>query len=223
MKALWKWIEVLQWLVIAAMFAVGALVWPVVPDQIPLHWNLFGRVDRYGGKLEGLFLLPAITLVIAVGLRLLPRVDPNGARYAQFVGAFAVMRLAVAVALAGIYGAIVLSALGVEVNTGLLSGVLVGALLVVTGAVMDQLQPNWFIGIRTPWTLSSEESWRATHRAGKWVFIAMGLAFVLAGLIQTAWALAVATALTVIGVLGLVVYSYRVWSKSARRAGATGL
>lgn len=215
MKPLLRWIEVVQWAIVAAMFGVGALVWNVVPDQIPIHWNLAGQVDRYAGKLEGLFLLPVVTLLVAIGLRLLPRVDPNRVRYAEFAGAFAVVRLTVTGALAGIYGVIVLVALGVQLNVGLLVNVLVGLLLVVIGAIMDRLRPNWFVGIRTPWTLSSEESWTATHRAGKWVFIAMGLAFVLAGLVQTAWAITAAVAIAIAGVLGLVVYSYRVWRRAA--------
>ena len=217
MKALVKWVEVVQWAIVVAMFGVGALAWPIAPDQMPIHWNVAGRVDRYAGKLEGLFLLPAITLVVAFGLRLLPRVDPNRARYAEFPGAFTVVRLAVTAVLAAIYVLIVLTALGVQLNIGLLVGVLVGLLLVVIGAVMDQLRPNWFFGIRTPWTLSSEESWRATHRAGKWVFIAMGLAFVLAGLVQTAWAFTAAVVIALGGVLGLVVYSYLVWKSAAGR------
>ena len=77
------------------------------------------------------------------------------------------VRLTVTGMIAGINGVVVLAALGVAVNMGLVLGVQVGLLLVVIGAIMDQLRPNWFVGIRTPWTLSSEESWRATHRAGK--------------------------------------------------------
>ena len=65
---------------------------------------------------------------------------------------------------------------------------LVGLLLSVLGSLLGQVRPNWFFGIRTPWTLSSERSWTATHRLGRWVLLVMGLAIGLAGLVQAAWA-----------------------------------
>lgn len=210
------WVDATLWGLVAAMFALGALVWPLAPDSIPVHWNLAGRPDRYAGKLEGLFLFPAIALIVLLGLSLLPRVDPNRARYAEFRGAYAVIRLAITGVLAISYAAAVLVMLGVELNIGLLLGSLGGLLLIVFGAVMDRLRPNWFVGIRTPWTLSNEESWRATHRAGKWVCIGLGVAFVLAGVLQAAWAVTAAVVLALVGVLGLVVYSYLVWRRTTR-------
>jgi hypothetical protein len=67
-----RWLDLSQWLLVAGMFVIGILVWPVAPDQLPVHWNLSGAVDRYGGKPEGLFLLPQ-SLLIAGPVRVLPR------------------------------------------------------------------------------------------------------------------------------------------------------
>jgi uncharacterized membrane protein len=216
MNRLARWLDVVQWLLVAGMFASGAVAWPNAPEQLPVHWNLAGQVDRYGGKLEGIFGLPVVALCVAVLFVVLPRIDPNRARYAQFRVALSALRLGIQVVLAGVYAVIVLAAFGGQVNVGLVVAGLVGALFVLLGAILGQVQPNWFFGIRTPWTLSSEESWSATHHAARWVFPVMGLAIALAGLVQTPWALYLAISTCLGGVLGLVVYSYLVWRTTVR-------
>ncbi len=65
-------IEAIQWALIGAMFVLAAVVWPSAPDQIPVHWGLSGEPDRYGGKIEGLLLLPLVTLGVYFAMLLLP-------------------------------------------------------------------------------------------------------------------------------------------------------
>jgi uncharacterized membrane protein len=124
------------------------------------------------------------------------------------------LRLGLVVAMAGIYAVILLAAVGVLVNVGLVVGVLIGALFVLIGAIIGQVRRNWFFGIRTPWTLSSEEAWSETHRKGRWVFVAMGAAIVLVGVVQTPWSLYLAMTVCLGGILGLVGYSYVVWRRT---------
>ncbi|MBV9580052.1 MAG: SdpI family protein, partial [Chloroflexi bacterium] len=175
------------------------------------HWSLSGEANGYGGKLEGLFLLPVITLVLLVGLKLLPRIDPRGERYADFAAAYEILTLAIAAFMAAVYAVTLAIAFGAALNATRIILPLVGVLLVVVGAVLGQVQPNWFVGIRTPWTLSSEKSWSATHRMGRWVLIGLGAVLVVAGLVQTSWALVGALLLCVAGCVGLIAYSFVVW------------
>ena len=93
---------------------------------------------------------------------------------------------------------------------GLIIGA-VGLLFIVLGAVMGRLRPNWFAGIRTPWTLSSTRSWERTHRVGGWVFIGIGA--LTMGLAPVGGELAIVAMMVamLVGVVGLVVYSYVVW------------
>jgi uncharacterized membrane protein len=193
------------------MFIAGALAWPAAPESIPVHWNLAGEANRFGGKFEGLLLLPIITLAVLIGLTLLPHIDPRRERYAEFEGAFEVLKLLIVAFLAAVYAAMLAAVFGATLNMTRVVLPLVGVLLIGIGAVIGQVRPNWFVGIRTPWTLSSERAWSATHRAGRWVFIAMGAAMLLAGLADSGWALYSALLLCVAGVVGLVVYSYVVW------------
>jgi uncharacterized membrane protein len=212
-----KTLSFAPWAIVAAMFVVGALAWPTAPDSLPVHWSLSGQANQYGGKLEALFLLPAITLVVLVGMTLLPRVDPLRSRYAEFARAYSIMVLLIVAFFGAVYAGTLAVAFGVHLNVSQLVLGLVGILLVGIGALMNQVRPNWFVGIRTPWTLSSERSWSATHRAARWVLIAMGVSMAVAGLLQTAWALYLALLLIVVGTVGLVAYSFVVWRDDPRR------
>jgi uncharacterized membrane protein len=221
MRADWR-LELPQWLLIGAMFVAAAVSWSGAPDSIPVHWNAAGQVDRYGGKFEGLLLLPLLSLGIYLLLRFLPLVDPRRANYRQFGGTYAVLRLAVIVLMAAIYGLTLLWVRGVPVDISLAVPVLVGALFVLLGLLLPRVRPNWFVGIRTPWTLTSTRSWNATHRLGGYLFVAMGLALLLVGLARTSWAFTVMMVFVVGGSLALVAYSYLVWRDDPDRSTGNG-
>jgi uncharacterized membrane protein len=212
------WFLRAQWLVVAALFAIAIVAWQSAPETMPVHWSLTGQPDQYAGKIEGLLTIPAIALLLVLLLRFLPRIDPKrGDRYREFAGAYALTGLAIVGVLAVTYAMMLLWVGGIPLNFGLVIGSLVGALLVVIGAVMGSIRPNWFFGIRTPWTLSSDYSWSATHRVGRWVFVVMGLSVALAGIVQTPWALYTAMVVCLGGVLGLVAYSYVAWRDDPAR------
>lgn len=210
------------WALLAAMGAAAAICWSHAPDRIPVHWNMHGEVDRYGGKAEGLLLLPAISFGLYCLLLFIPRLDPGKENYKLFAGAYYGIRLSIQVFFVILYGAIFLTAFGYEVSVGKIVFVSVGALFVVLGNVMGKLRPNWFAGIRTPWTLSSKLSWTKTHRAGGWTFVGIGLAAIAAAFFDAKWALFTFIGGAVIGVLGLVVYSYIVWRNDPDRVPPAG-
>jgi uncharacterized membrane protein len=87
-------VELLQLLVIAAMFAVAGWSWSQLPDRLPVHWNLQGQVDRWSDKFEGLLLLPIIALGLYLLMLLVPHVDPGRGNYQNFAKAFNVIRVA---------------------------------------------------------------------------------------------------------------------------------
>jgi uncharacterized membrane protein len=202
---------VCQWLIVAAMFVAAALLWPYAPDSFPVGFGVNGEPNRYSSKVEGLLAIPLVTLGVLLLLKLLPKIDPRRAPSAEFETAYNVAILAIEAFLALLYAAILATVFGLGLNITSVVVILVGILLVAIGTLLDKFRPNWFIGIRTPWTLSSEHAWVATHRAGRPVFIAMGVVLVLAGLIQTPWALYTAISLSVLGVAGLIAYSYVAW------------
>jgi uncharacterized membrane protein len=179
MKTGWR-IEGPMLALVAAMFALAALSWSTAPDRIPVHWNIAGEVDRYGGRFEGLLLLPTFALGTYLLMRFLPRVDPHRANYAAFGTAYTIFRFAMLVVLASVYAVVHLAIRGHEVHIETVGPLMLAALFILIGAISGKLRPNWFIGIRTPWTLSSERSWVRSHRVGGWLFVLLGVAILLA-------------------------------------------
>ena len=210
-------IEAVQWILIGAMFVLAVAAWPSAPDRIPVHWGLSGEPDRYGGKLEGLLMLPLVTLGVYLLMLFLPRVDPRRAAYAMFEGAYGAIRLSVTVFLAFLHGFVLLWTMGEAPDSAVVVPVLVGGLLVVIGNLLGKIRPNWFVGVKTPWTLSSRRSWVKTHRLGGWLFVLLGLASVGLGLTGAGWANAVVPAAVVACIVWLFVYSYLVWRSDPER------
>lgn len=220
MKVRWQ-SEIPQLAVIVGMFVLALLSWSSAPEQIPVHWNAAGEVDRYGGKFEGLLVLPIITLGTYGLLLLLPRVDPGRANYKRFETAYTVIRVSVIVVLACAYALIHLWIRGHQIDVTSIIKILMGGMLVVLGNFMGKIRPNWFVGIRTPWTLASKEAWTKTHRRGGWVFIASGLVMIVVGTLAPEafmWALAP----LMLGIAVLVVYSYLVWKSDPNKVAPAG-
>jgi uncharacterized membrane protein len=209
-KTNWR-TELVLLALIGLMFAAALIVWPSAPSEIPVHWNTSGEVDRYGGKFEGLLLLPLMALGIYLLMRYLPNVDPGRVNYARFGGAYMAIRAGVLVLMAGIYGMVMAWVLTVPVDMSRAVPVAVGALFVLFGSVLGQVKPNWFVGIRTPWTLSSTESWARTHRLGGRLFIALGVLFAVTGLFKLGSFGLLILGASISAVAALVVYSYFVW------------
>jgi uncharacterized membrane protein len=216
MKRSWR-IELVQLLPIAAMFLVAALCWSHASDRIPVHWNWRGEVDRYGGKFEGLLLLPLVSVALYLLLLVLPLFDPGKANYRTFAGAYNLIRLTITLFLSAIYAVGVLVSLGYHVDMNTAIGLALGVLFIVLGNVMGKIRPNWFVGVRTPWTLSSKLSWTKTHRLAGWLFIVMGLLAVVWAILQNAWMLGVMITVDIACGISLVVYSYLVYRKDPAR------
>jgi uncharacterized membrane protein len=216
MKRTWRG-ELLQLLPIAAMFLVAAVCWSHASDRIPVHWNWEGKVDRYGGKFEGLLLLPLVSLGLYLLLLVLPLFDPGKANYPTFAGAYNAIRLTVILFFSAIYAVGVLVSLGYHVNMTTVVGLAMGVLFIILGNVMGKIRPNWFVGVRTPWTLSSKLSWTKTHRLAGWLFIVMGLLAAAWGISQSGWMFVVMVAVDVACGIAIVIYSYLVYRKDPAR------
>ncbi len=207
MKTSWR-VELPQRVIIAGLFIWSAVLWPTAPERMPVHFDVAGNVDRYGSKAEGLLLIPATALGLYLLLRFLPAIDPARANYPAFAGAYAVIRIALVVVMALIDAALLLPVMGVPLNVGVVVRLTLGGLFVVFGSVMGKVRPNWFVGIRTPWTLASKRSWVQTHRLGGWVFVVSGLVLMASSTFASPVAAVVAFAVMGAGMLWTLVYSY---------------
>lgn len=221
MKVSWK-TELPFLIVIAGMWTAAAVIWPSAPDRIPVRWSLTGEVERYGGRAEGLLLLPAMAFIIYLVTLAAPKFDRGRLNYARFTGAYTTIRAAVIALLAVIYAVILLTARGVSVDMNRFIGLSVGAMFFVMGNVMGKIRPNWFFGVRTPWTLSSKRSWTHTHRLAGWVLVASGIALMGAGVTERPVAMEIAFGILAVGVATTIVFSYFVWRSDPDRVPPAG-
>lgn len=203
--------------VLAAMLAAGVVLYPHLPDLVPAHWNIRGEVDNYFSRFWGAFALPLLAAGVYLAMLFAPYVDPRRDSYVRFEGAYRAVRLGLVFFLAVLHAVILAVALGgpPELVPRVVPATL-GLLMLVIGNYLPQARFNYFFGVRTPWTLASEEVWRRTHRFS-------GPAFVLGGLAALAAAFLPAPANFAVGMGGIgaaalasVVYSYLAF----RRLGA---
>jgi uncharacterized membrane protein len=209
-------------LLLVGMFALAAAAWNSAPARIPVHWGFSARPDRFGGRVEGLLGLPLETLGLYLLTLFLPRIDPGRANYAAFGSAYATIRLALVAFLAALYGMMHLRMRGSQIAAETLMPLAIGAVLVVIGNLLPKLRPNWFVGIRTPWTLSSKLAWTHTHRAGGWLCITVGVLMMITTLVRTEWAIVGPAVAGGVAVLGLVVYSYVLWRRDPDKTPPAG-
>jgi uncharacterized membrane protein len=210
--------EVASLVLILVMFALAIAGLPAAPDRLPMHWNSAGQIDRVGGRAEGLLLIPIVASAIYVLMLVLPRIDPRRRNYDDFAGVYLLLRTAIIGVLFTMYLAVHLSIRGRDVNMLSLAPLVAGMFFIVVGNYLPKIKSNWFVGIRTPWTLSSEYAWRQTHRLAGWLFVIAGVVIIIASLIRPAAALGIVFPASVAAAAGVsVVYSYIAWRHDPAR------
>jgi uncharacterized membrane protein len=155
-------------LVFVAVAAVASvLAAPELPEEVATHWNAAGEPD--GSMATSLVLVggPALVFGVVALFEIVPRIDPLGKNIGEFQTAYDALAMLTAGFLAYVYGAVLAWNLGYEFEMLQALAPAVAVLYVAVGFLLERAERNWFVGVRTPWTLSSEEVWRHTHdRAG---------------------------------------------------------
>jgi uncharacterized membrane protein len=203
-------------LVIAAAVAMSAAAYPRLPERVPVHWGVRGDPDRLGSRFEATVLLPFVILTVWLVLRLLPRIDPRAPNYAKMQSAYDLTVNATMTVLLFVHAMVLAAGLGYAVPVARITPILVGALFVTTGNVLPRARPNWWFGIRTPWTLSNDRVWMRTHRVGGYVMSAAGIVIIAGAALPGARPFAVFITASAIATLGLIVYSYIAWREETR-------
>lgn len=205
-------------LVIAAAIGFSLWAYPQLPAEVATHFDIQGDPNGWSSRLMAAVLVPAIGLLLLCVSLVLPKIDPRRANYALFTPTYWTVINAVLVLLLGIHVVSLGKALGWNINMSRVVLLGIGGMLMVLGNLMTRVRPNWFIGIRTPWTLSSDTVWRKTHRFGGAAFMVAGLCFVVAALLGSSWVRYGAIGAAIGAALSSVLYSYVVWR---REQGAT--
>ncbi|MEG0411047.1 MAG: SdpI family protein [Erysipelotrichaceae bacterium] len=143
-----------------------------LPEMIPFHWNAQGIIDEYTNKYV-IFIFPIISLIFGLSFVFLPKIDPQKKNYDKFKKSYNQVVLVINVFLFAVFLMTIYSAYYPNnLNITMLINLGMGAMFCVIGNQMPRFKHNYFIGIRSPWTLASEDVWFKTHRfAGKLWFI----------------------------------------------------
>jgi uncharacterized membrane protein len=195
--------------------ALTIAVYPTMPDKIVSHWNAAGQADGSMPKVWGLGLIPCIMIALVGLFTVLPRIDPYKKNYEKFRDYYEGFILLFVLFMLAIQVQIILWSTGYQISPNLTFPFLIGTLFIYIGFLLGHAEQNWFVGIRTPWTLSSETVWKKTHQIGGKLFKVAGViafAGVLAGEYAMWFILVPALAVTVI----TVAYSYFEFQKESK-------
>lgn len=208
-------------ILVAGMSAFSAWAWSMIPEgtQLPVHFGIDGAPDRFGSKEEALLIIPAVAVGITILFWLLPKIDPRRSNIAQSGKFWNVVAISIVAFMALIQALIILSATGhqLDITSYMLPGL--SALFIVIGNYLSKTRPNWFAGIRTPWTLSSDYAWSKTHRAGGILFMLSGLVSLAAwALFETKFAFFVLIASVIAAAILSILLSYWYWRQDPTRA-----
>jgi uncharacterized membrane protein len=156
-------------------FIVSVYFYPQLPDRIATHWNAKDQVNGYMSKNFGIFLTPVIMMVMVVVFKLIPLIDPLKTNYAKFRSYYDGFIIVFLLFMLGVQYFILLWNLGIKLSPNVFVPIGIGALFFFIGILCEHAKRNWFVGIRTPWTLSSDVVWDKTHKVGAVLFKIAGL------------------------------------------------
>src|SRR5436190_3629451 len=201
-------------LVIAALALIVSIwAYPQLPPTIATHWNVRGTADGFSGRATAVLIMPLVIIGLTGLFNVLPKLDPRRANYAKFIDTYWLIANAVILFILIGHGMIVATGLGYAVKVDRFMPIGIGLLFIVLGNYLTRVEPNWFIGIRMPWTLSSDTVWRKTHRTGGWLMVVGG--FVLAASVflpHGAFLPLLIAAILIVAVIP-VVQSYVLWKR----------
>ena len=202
----------LIWLMLLIPFVFIIMYWDKFPDRIATHFDMSGTPNDYSGKAFGVFLMPVINIGMYFLFLALPLIDPKRKNYGLFSDKYRIIRIVLHVFFT--FGFFVNSfyALGYHFNFSLLVIYGIMGMFLVLGNYMGNIRPNYFIGVRTPWTLANEEVWTKTHRltAKVWVITTLIMMAIFPLLPNSEY-----TFMTYVAVISLVpiIYSFVIFKK----------
>jgi len=196
--------------------ALSLWAYPRLPEMVPSHWNAAGQIDGYMPRTSSLILMPAMILGVGLLLLYIPYIDPLRANVDRFRGAYNWIIVGFAAFMLFMHVITLLAGLGVRFNIIYLMIPAMALLFIGMGFVVERAKPNWFIGIRTPWTLSSPTVWEKTHRLGGLLFKISGVLMLLGLLFPPEVGFYFTLVPLMASAFGSIIYSYVVYRAEQR-------
>lgn len=196
-------------------FLYLAYIWNQLPAKVPVHWNVKGDIDRYGDKAELILIPLLLPLLVYVIFLVVPRIDPKK-KLDKMGNKLQNLKLLMTTLMSMLALFILYSAQNQSFDQSNYLFILIGILYIILGNYSKIIKPNYFIGIRTPWTLESESVWKETHKLGGKLWFIGGIIVVLSGFILgNKPNLIVFLTITTINAIVPIVYSYMLFKKNS--------
>lgn len=193
-------------------FLLSIYFYPQIPENMATHWNASGEVNGYMPKVYGLFLVPVLMILFTALFLFIPRIDPlrkNIDSFKKYYVGFIII-LMVFFLIVQVY--MILWNVGVLISANILFPILLGGLFFYIGVLLKHSKRNWFIGIRTPWTMSSDYVWDKTHKLGSKLFMISGV-IALVGVFFKEYAFYFILIPVICFSIYLIIYSYVVFKR----------
>ncbi len=205
-----------------AVFAVWAAGQVPPGTELPTHWNAAGEIDGTMPALQALLFPVGVTVFIGLLFAVVPAIEPLQDRLSGSAPLLRTAWIGTVALLVALQAYIAAPVFGYHPGQGLIFA-LVGLLFVGLGNMLPKSRPGFFVGIRTPWTITNSDNWVATHRLGGKLFMLAGFAMILAGLAPISAPLRVVVVLASVFIASLVpvFYSWRLWQRDNRTESGT--
>ncbi|AGK55763.1 SdpI family protein [Bacillus sp. 1NLA3E] len=194
------------------MIGLTILAWviafPKLPQEVPIHWSFTGEANGYSSKLGAMFTQIGIMTLLYVSVAFLPKIDPRKANYSLFSKGYQIIYNSLLTIFFVLNVITILIGLGYDIPMATMSTLIIGAIFIIMGNFMQQVRSNFFIGIRTPWTLSNDEVWKKTHRFGGKIFFGGGVIMIFATFLPSVLKETVLIIVIVVTVAAPYAYSY---------------
>ncbi|MFH1696469.1 MAG: DUF1648 domain-containing protein [Candidatus Diapherotrites archaeon] len=210
--------EIVMLAIVVLSFAIAIYFFPQMPEQVASHWNSNGEVNGYMDSFWGTFLMPVISVLLLLMFLAIPRIDPLKANIERFRKHYDRLIIITMAFMLYIYLLTIAWNLGMRFDMARLLLPALAVLFYFIGGVLKESKRNWFVGIRTPWTLSSDAVWEKTHKRGALLFRLFALV-VLIGLFVPGQTVLIVLVPVLAGTIYLVAYSYFEYRKETKHAG----
>lgn len=197
-------------LVVGLQVLIALVTYPFMPEMVPSHWNIVGQIDGYMPRFWNALFMPGLSILLVVMLKVLVRGNPrlgnaeNQQTSQRVIDRFLVILVLFLLVMQGTIAAI---ALGYTINLAYVINSAAGLLFILLGNYLGKVRRNFWLGIRTPWTLASDIVWERTHRLGSWLFVLLGVITLILNFIGPVRRFALLAPLFLVCVI-LFVYSY---------------
>lgn len=213
MNKIFKHENIKLWILFAITLIIGVISYSYLPEQIPIHFDVKGNVDNYGGRIN-IFLAPAIILFMIIVAEVAKNVDPKKNAYNKFNKQYYLIFFLVSILMLGIQLYTLAFSMNIKIfNISILMPFAVGLLFTIIGNSMPKFKQNFYAGIRTSWTLTDEEVWFKTHRFGGKVWFIGGIIMMVSSILPDYFKTKVFFGVVILLIVAPMVYSYIVYKK----------